>query len=178
MSLGWAQVLILIVALQRVGELWLSSRNVRRLRAAGGREVGAGHYPFIVAVHVAWLAVIFVAVPPQRAPDWPLLAVYAVLEAARAWVMVTLGRYWTTRIITLAGAPVVTGGPYRFVRHPNYLIVAAEIAVLPLAFGAWRIALLFTVLNAMVLAVRIRTEDAALAERRRRTEHGAPSIDH
>ena len=94
------------------------------------------------------------------------MAAFLALQAARVWVLATLGRYWTTRIITLPDAPLVRRGPYRFVRHPNYLIVAAEIAVLPLVFGAWQIALVFSILNLLLLSHRIRRENAALAGRR------------
>ncbi len=103
---------------------------------------------------------------PASAPVfWPLLAVFALLQAARLWVIASLGRYWTTRIITLPGAPIVRRGPYRWLRHPNYAIVAAEIAVLPLAFGAWPIAVVFSGLNALLLRHRIRLEEQALAPR-------------
>jgi methyltransferase len=97
---------------------------------------------------------------------WGLVAVFAVLQGLRVWVIATLGPYWTTRIITLEGAPLVQGGPYRFVRHPNYWVVVGEIAVLPLAFGAWQVALIFSVLNALLLRYRIGIEEGALTARR------------
>lgn len=164
--MGLAQWLVLLVAAQRLGELVLARRNTARLLARGGRETGAGHYPLIVALHTAWLATLFLAIPPGARMLWTLILVFVLLQAARVWVIASLGEYWTTRIVTLADAPLVRRGPYRWARHPNYLIVAAEIAVLPLAFGAWRIAILFTLLNAVVLAWRIRLEDRALAARR------------
>ena len=117
-------------------------------------------------LHGAWLVAVFALVPPEAPVSWPLLALYGLLQVGRAWVLVTLGRYWTTRVITVPGAPLVRRGPYRLMRHPNYLVLAGEIAVLPLAFGAWEIALVFSLANAALLAWRIRVEDAALAPRR------------
>lgn len=157
--------LVALVALERLFELALSRRNVKRLLARGGREIGAGHYPAIVAVHVAWLAALWLTVPADAPVAWPWLALYLLLAAGRAWVMATLGPYWTTRIIHLPDVPLVRRGPYRFCRHPNYAVVVGEIAVLPLVFGKWRLALLFSLLNAAVLAWRIRVENAALATR-------------
>jgi len=153
------------VACVRLGELWLAHRNTRALLAAGAVERGSGHYPLIVAVHATWLAAIALTVPESAEISWPLIAVFVGLQALRVWVLASLGKFWTTRIITLPGAPLVRRGPYRFIRHPNYLLVAAEIAVLPLAFGAWQVALIFSALNAAVLAWRIRLENEALAGR-------------
>jgi len=155
-----------LVAMQRLAELIVSNRNVKRLMARGAREVGAGHYPVMVALHASWLVAVVVLTPLDRWPNWWLIGVFAVLQAARVWVLATLGEYWTTRVITLDGAPLVTGGPFRFVRHPNYWIVAAEIAVLPLAFGQWAIALVWSLLNALLLRHRIAVENEALAARR------------
>jgi methyltransferase len=157
--------LVALVALQRLLELVLSRRNTARLLAAGAQEVGANHYPLIVALHVGWLAALWAAVPASAPVSWAWFAAYLALECGRAWTMLTLGRYWTTRIIHLPGAPLVRAGPYRFCRHPNYAIVCGEIAVLPLVFGQWQIALAFSILNAAVLAWRIRVENAALAMR-------------
>ena len=158
-------LLVLLVLTQRLGEVAWARRNERRLRAAGGVEVGAGHYPLFFLLHGAWLAALALLVPAEAPVFWPLLALFALLQLGRLWVIATLGRYWTTRIITLPGAPLVRRGPYRWLRHPNYCIVAAEIAVLPLAFGAWQIALVFSVLNALLLRHRIRLEERALAPR-------------
>jgi methyltransferase len=155
-------VILALVTLQRLGELWLSNRNTRRLLAQGAREVGAGHYPLIVAVHASWLACLW-WLAPGRAVDGFLLGMFVLLQIARIWVVATLGVRWTTRIIILPRAPLVRSGPYRFVDHPNYMVVAGEIAVLPLTFGLWQVALLFTLLNAAVLAVRIREENSALS---------------
>jgi methyltransferase len=163
MPLGWPQALVLLVAVQRLCELILARRNTRRLLAAGGIEHGAAHYPFIVLTHVAWLVALFVLVPVESAPNPWLLTFYLGLQAARVWVIASLGGRWTTRIVTVPGRGPVRRGPYRFLRHPNYVIVALEIAVLPLVFGAWKIALVFSLVNAVILGVRIRAENAAWA---------------
>ncbi len=161
-----AQIVVLLVAVQRLAELVYARRNAKRLLAAGGVEVGAGHYPVLVLVHVAWLATLAIVASGPVVPNWWLLGLYLLLQLGRVWVIASLGPYWTTRIITVPDAPLVRRGPYRFFKHPNYLIVAAEIAVLPLAFGAWKTAIVFSLLNAGVLAFRIRVEDRAIAERR------------
>jgi len=154
-----------LVVLQRLGELVVARRNTLRLLARGGREVGARHYPLFILLHGSWLVAIAVTVPIDRQPNWPLIAVYAALQLCRLWVITTLGPYWTTRIITLDDAPLVTGGPFRFVRHPNYWVVCAEIAVLPLAFGDWPVALIWSVLNALLLRYRIGVESRTLQAR-------------
>ncbi|MEE9317100.1 MAG: isoprenylcysteine carboxylmethyltransferase family protein [Rhodospirillales bacterium] len=159
-------VLVGLVVLQRLGEMVYAGRNTQRLLAQGAKEAGAGHYPLIVGLHVAWLVSILLHVPPETPVSWPFLAVFLFLQALRAWVLVSLGRFWTTRIITLPGTPLVLDGPYRYVRHPNYMIVAAEIAVLPLIFGAWEIALIYSVFNLGLTGHRIRVENRALEERR------------
>jgi len=164
--MSWLAVMLALVTLQRLGELALAQRNTRRLLAQGGREVDAAHYPLFILLQASWLAAIALSVPWDRVPNWPLLGVFIILQALRIWVIATLGPYWTTRIITLDNAPLVRRGPYRFVRHPNYWIVAGEIAVLPLAFGAWAVALVWSALNALLLRERIRAEDAVLAPRR------------
>lgn len=161
------QVIALLVALQRLAELIYARRNTRCLLAAGGREVGAAHYPLLVALHAAWLLAIFFFVPPDAPVSWPLLALYGLLQAARLWVLASLGARWTTRVVVLPDRPLIARGPYRWLRHPNYAIVAAEIAVLPAAFGAWALALAFSLLNAGVLAWRLRVEERALAPQRR-----------
>lgn len=153
--------LLLFVTLQRIAELALSQRNMKQLLARGGYEVAPGHYPFMVALHAAWLALLWLLGPGPPIELVPLL-IFVLLQIARAWVIATLGERWTTRIIVLPGEPLVTTGPYRWVNHPNYLIVAGEIFVLPLVFGLWQVALLFSLLNALILWVRIRAEDRAL----------------
>ncbi len=155
-------ILILgFVTLQRLGELVLSNRNTARLKASGAREVGREHYPYMVALHALWLAGLW-WLAPGRPVSLALLVVYALLQVLRVWVIGSLGRRWTTRIIVLPDAPLVQRGPYRFLSHPNYVVVAGEIAVLPLMFGLIWFAVLFSVLNAVILYVRIRTENAAL----------------
>ncbi len=158
-------VVLLLVAAQRLIEISYAERNTRALRARGAVEIAPEQHPFFVAVHAAWLLSLWLFVPHDAVPNWWLLAAFALLQALRIWVLATLGPYWTTRIITLPGAPLVRSGPYRFMRHPNYAIVCGEILLLPLAFGAWKIALIFTLLNAALLAWRIRTENAVLASR-------------
>ena len=154
-------VILALVTLQRLGELLLSNRNTKRLLATGAHEVGAGHYPLIIAVHALWLASLW-WLAPFRPVDGFWLAMFVLLEIGRIWVLASLGQRWTTRIIVLPQAPLVRRGPYRFVDHPNYVVVVGEIAVLPLVFGLWQVALIFSLLNAAVLAVRIREENKAL----------------
>jgi methyltransferase len=150
-----------LVTLQRLMELALARRNTRRLLAQGGVEVAPGHYPAVVALHAAWLAGLWLLALP-REPDLVLLAVFGLLQIGRGWVLAALGPRWTTRIIVVPGAPLVRRGPYRLLNHPNYLIVAGEILVLPLALGLPMLAVVFSALNALVLWVRIHAEDAAL----------------
>ncbi|HEX8805568.1 MAG TPA: isoprenylcysteine carboxylmethyltransferase family protein [Candidatus Aquilonibacter sp.] len=154
------------VALVRLIELLYAARNTRRLFSRGAIEVGREQYPWFVALHAAWLLAMFAFIPRTTPPNLYLLVVFVLAQAARIWIIATLGPYWTTRVITLPGAPLVRRGPYAFMRHPNYAIVCIELAVLPLAFGAWQIALIFTVANAVLLAWRIRVENAALDARR------------
>lgn len=155
-------IVLVLVVIQRLGELIYAARNTRALLARGAVEYGRNHYPLIVALHAAWLVSLAIFVPWHTAPNWYWLALFAVLQVARVWVVASLGPHWTTRIIVLPGAKLVKRGPYRWISHPNYVVVAAEIAVLPLAFGAWPIALVFTLLNAAILAWRIRVESGAL----------------
>ena len=143
--------------------MWLAGRNTRRLVAQGAREYAPGHYPLIVAVHTLWLASLW-WLAPSRPVDAFWLALFVLTELCRIWVLATLGARWTTRIIVLPGAPLVRRGPYRLVNHPNYWVVLAEIAVLPLVFGLWWVALVFTLLNGAVLAIRIPQENSALQQ--------------
>ena len=167
---GWADHSVLwiiaLVAVQRLSELWLARMNTRRLLAHGAREIGARHYPLFIALHGSWLLAIVATTPWARQPDWLLIGLFALMQFARFWVVASLGPYWTTRIITLPGAPLVRRWPYRLVRHPNYWVVCVEIAVLPLAFGNWPVALVWSALNAALLSHRIRLEEQALAGRR------------
>ncbi len=164
MSVLW--IVLGLVALQRGVELWYAARNTRRLLARGGREVASHQYPFFILLHGAWLLALVTFVPRDASPNWWLLAVYALLQVARVWTVASLGPYWTTRIVTVPQAPLVRRGPYRLLRHPNYAIVALEVAILPLAFHAYAIAIVFTVLDAALLAWRIRIENGALQSRR------------
>ncbi len=163
----FAYAILGLVAGQRLGELVIANRNTRELKARGAVEVGASHYPFIVLLHAGWLIALtaWVAMHALRI-SLPLLMVFVGLQAARLWILWALGPYWTTRIITLPDAPLIRRGPYRFLRHPNYLVVVLEIAVLPLVFGAWTVAALFSILNAAALYVRVRSENEVLALRR------------
>jgi methyltransferase len=154
-------LVLALVTLQRLGELLLSARNTSRLKARGAYEVGRSHYPLLVALHAAWLAALWL-LGWDRPASLSWLGLYLVLQALRAWVLVTLGPRWTTRIIVLPGAPLVDRGPYRFISHPNYAVVVGEIFVLPMVFGLVEAAIVFTLVNALVLFVRIRSENAAL----------------
>ncbi|MGA8098822.1 MAG: isoprenylcysteine carboxylmethyltransferase family protein [Candidatus Cybelea sp.] len=165
MSILW--IVIVLVALQRVLELIYSARNTKRLRELGGIERGAVQYPFFVLLHAAWLASMAIFIPPATAPNWWLLGIYALLQPLRIWTIATLGPYWTARIITVPDAPLVRHGPYRIFRHPNYVVVCAEIFILPFAFGAVEIAILFSFFNAALLSWRIRVEERALIARGR-----------
>jgi len=153
---------LLIVVIQRVVELLISRHNTARLIAAGGTEHGANHYIFIVAVHFAWIAVMYFFIAPDQPASMPLIALFFALQLMRVWVIASLGRHWTTRVITVPGHVRVEHGPYRWIRHPNYVVVMLEIILLPIAFDAWAIAVIFGLLNGLVLAHRIRVENAAL----------------
>jgi methyltransferase len=157
-----AAIILALVTLQRLAELVIARRNTRALLASGAYEASPGHYPLIVATHASWLAALW-WLAPGKPVSWLLIGVFILLQLGRLWVLATLGRRWTTRIIVVPGERLVARGPFRLVRHPNYLVVAGEIAVLPLAFGLWQVALLFSLLNAAVLAIRIRAEERALA---------------
>ena len=138
-------------------------RNTAKLLGLGGVEFGAGHYPLFILLHTLWLGSVAWVALQGIPPNWWILSTFLVLVPVRLWVMASLGPRWTTRIITLPGSARVVSGPYRLCRHPNYLVVAAEIAILPLTFGAWRIALVFSMVNAALTLWRIREEEAALA---------------
>jgi len=155
-----------LVALQRLCELAYAAFNTARLRRLGGVEADAKGYPLFVLLHAGWLASLALFVPAATLPFWWLLGCFALLQLGRIWVILSLGGYWTTRVITLAGAPLVRTGPFRYCRHPNYLLVIAEIATLPLAFGAVAIAATFSVLNLALITRRIRIEERVLAPRR------------
>ena len=154
-------VILALVTLQRVGELWLANRNTRRLLAQGAREYGSGHYPLIVLTHALWLISLW-WLAPNRPVSLFWLALFVLLEIGRIWVLASLGNRWTTRIIVLPDTPLIRRGPYRFVNHPNYMVVIGEIVVLPLVFGLLSIAVIFSLLNSTVLMIRVREEERAL----------------
>ncbi len=164
--MDWAALILGLVTAQRLGELVLARRNTRRLLAQGAHEVGAAHYPLIVALHAVWLLGLwYLAVyqlPAGQSVNLFWLLLFVVLQLARVWVIASLGGRWTTRIIILPGATLVRRGPYRFLSHPNYWVVAGELLVLPLVFGLAWYGLAFTLLNAAVMWIRIRAEAAAL----------------
>jgi methyltransferase len=156
------------VAAQRLAELFLSRRNERSARSRGAVERGAGHYPFMVGLHALWLVCTLVeglARGPELPAYWPVaLTLFLLVQPLRYWAILSLGPAWNTRILVVAGRGLVARGPYRFLRHPNYVVVAVEILAFPLIFGAWATALVFTALNAALLRVRIREEEKALRE--------------
>ena len=163
-----AWIILAAVLAQRLGELVYARANTRRLLAKGGIEFGAGHYPLFALLHSAWLVAqaLWLIFMGLENVIWPLVAVYGALQLFRAWILLSLGERWTTRVIVLPDAPLVSAGPYRFIRHPNYWLVCAEIAILPLIFGAWPLALAFSILNGALLFHRIRIENAALNQLR------------
>ncbi|NRQ33045.1 isoprenylcysteine carboxyl methyltransferase family protein [Nonomuraea sp. NN258] len=164
-------VLIGLVVLERLAELVVARRNLAWARSAGGVEHGRGHYPWIVAAHVGLLAAAPAEVwllhrPFVPALGWPMLALVLLAQGLRWWCIATLGRQWNTRIVVVPGIPLVHAGPYRWLRHPNYVAVVAEGVALPLVHTAWLTALAFTLVNAALLTIRIRAENAALAPAR------------
>ena len=160
--MGEGAWLIAFLIVQRLAELGLAQWNTARLRAEGGVEFGAAHYPFMVALHACWLLGLWL-LGHDRGVDPFWLAVFIVLQAGRLWVIASLRSRWTTRVIVLRGVAPVARGPYRWLRHPNYLIVVLEIAVVPLALRLPLFALVFSLANVALLATRIRVENQALA---------------
>lgn len=160
-----AALLLALVTLERLAELWLARRNTKALIAAGAVEFAPGHYPLIVLLHAFWLTGLWLlGWNHPMSTVW--LVIFLMLQILRVWVLATLGARWTTRIIVQPGVALVARGPYRWIAHPNYLVVIGEIAVLPLCLGLPWYALMFSVANAAVLTIRIRAENAALAELR------------
>ena len=157
-----ATIILALVTLQRLGELALARRNTKKLLARGAVEVGANHYPLLVSVHAAWLISLWIWGRDQDV-NMIALGLFIVLQGLRVWVFAALGSRWTTRIIVVSGEPLVRAGPYRYLSHPNYAVVAAEIALLPLALHLPLLALIFTALNAAALVIRIRSEARALS---------------
>ncbi len=158
---------ILLIGVERLVELAVSRRNANWSFARGGREFGQGHYPVMVAMHTALLLscmaeVAFAHRPFIPALGWPMLAVVVAGTVVRWWCVTTLGKHWNPRLIIVPGADLVRSGPYRWIHHPNYTAVAAEVVALPLVHSAWLTAIVFTIANAAVLRVRIRAENLAL----------------
>jgi methyltransferase len=163
----WYTVLVGLVAVERLAELVVAKRNLAWSLARGGRESGFAHYPFMVVLHTGLLAGCLVEVWLRGGAfpallGWPMLALVVAAQVLRWWCIRTLGHQWNTRIVVVPGLTRVTGGPYRLFAHPNYVAVVVEGFALPLVHGAWLTAVVFTVLNAGLLAVRIRAEDEAL----------------
>jgi methyltransferase len=163
-AIGLPQIAALLILIQRGAEEVHSARNTRALR--GAREEGASYYPVVAVAHLSWIAGLFFLIPADAQPIWPLIGLYVALQAARYWVIATLGPYWTHRIVTIDDAPIVSSGAFRFVKHPNYAITVAETLLLPLAFRAVALALIMTAIWVAVLHYKIRLEDSALATRR------------
>jgi methyltransferase len=161
MALGSGAILLAYLTVQRLVELWWAKENEARLMASGGIEFGHSHLQLMILFHAAWLAGLWLLAYDRPVEPF-FLAVFVVLQMARFWVLATLGRRWTIRIIVVPGEQLVARGPYRLLRHPNYAVVAGEIAVVPLALGLPSYALIFSILNAGVLAIRITAENAAL----------------
>jgi len=161
----WALAVLGYLVVQRLGELLYARVNTKRLLSEGGKEHGAGHYPLFILLHGGWLLAIALLAKPAASPMPILLAAFLLSQALRFWTLASIGRWWTTRIISAPHFPRVKRGPYRFLPHPNYLVVVIEIAVLPLLLGAVWLAVVFSALNAMLLWWRIRMEAAVLAER-------------
>ncbi|WP_030452310.1 isoprenylcysteine carboxyl methyltransferase family protein [Herbidospora cretacea] len=166
--MGWYAVLVALVGAERLAELVVAKRNLRWSLDRGGIVAGQGHYPFMVVLHTGLLAGCLIEVyaagrPFVPALGWTMLALVAASQALRWWCIRTLGHQWNTQVVVVPGLKAVTGGPYRFLRHPNYVAVAVEGLALPLVHSAWVTALVFTVLNAGLMVVRIRCEEAALA---------------
>jgi methyltransferase len=160
MSLSVA--VLTFVTFQRLAELVWARRNTRLLLRQGAKEWAPEHYYIIVTLHGSWLAGLWL-LAPQTVVHWGWLGVFAVLQGLRVWALYSLKERWTTRIIVLAHAPLVRTGPYRWLNHPNYWVVAGEILTLPLSFGLVVYAMIFSALNAIVLSIRIRAENQALA---------------
>jgi methyltransferase len=161
----WPSIILCFVTLQRLAELVIARRNTATLLAQGAREVGAAHYPIIVVFHAAWLLGLWILARGQEV-NWILIVIFALLQALRIWVLATLGPRWTTRIIVLPQTPLVVSGPFKFIKHPNYAVVAAEIFVLPLSFGLTVYAVIFGTINLCILAYRIHVENQALTLQR------------
>lgn len=155
-------LILAIVVAQRIAELIYAAKNTRRLLKTGGIEYGRKHYPLFILLHTAWLVTIALSISASSVTNYSLLCIFLLLQVMRLWILLSLGRYWTTRIIRVPDTPLVRRGPYRWLDHPNYLLVQIEIALLPLIFGQWSVALAFSIANAALLFWRIRIENLAI----------------
>ena len=161
-------IVLSLVIVQRLLELVVARKNEKRMLAKGAYEVGANHYPIMIALHMSFFVSLIIEVTyldlgPSPIFPW-LFVLFLAVQALRVWCLASLGPFWNTKIIILPGANVVAKGPYLYIRHPNYLVVCIEIALLPLMFGAYFTAVTFTILNLLMLSVRIPTEERALRE--------------
>ena len=160
-------LILAFVIIQRIVELFIAKKNEKLMLAKGAYEVGATHYPFMILLHISFFVCLLIEVIYIKSfatLNYNLLIVFLLLQLLRVWCLVSLGPFWNTKIIILPGAEVVVKGPYSFMRHPNYLVVCLEIAVLPLMFQAYVTAICFTILNVIILSIRISIEEKALKE--------------
>lgn len=164
--LHWPQIAALLLLLQRGIEELYSQRNTRALLAEGGYEIGRSYYPVVATTHIGWIASIFFLISPGAEIYMPAAILYGLLQIIRYWVIGTLGRYWTHRIITLDSGPVIRSGPYRYIRHPNYAVTIAETFLLPAVFGSLALGVIMGAIWSAVLVYKIALEDEGLAQRR------------
>jgi methyltransferase len=164
--IGPPQIAALVVLVQRGLEEIHSQRNTRGLLAAGAREADPDYYPVVAVTHVAWIASVFLRIPPTAEVFWPAAVLFVLVQPVRYWIIASLGRYWTHRIITLDHVPVIRSGPYRFMNHPNYLVTIVEVILLPLAFGDWRLAIVIGAIWIAVIGHKRTLEERAIASRR------------
>jgi methyltransferase len=174
---GTPQIAAFLLLLQRGAEELYSAHNTRALLLWGGREIGSDYYPMVVTTHLAWIASLAFLISPESSIVWPLIGYYFVLQVVRYWIIASLGRYWTHRIITVESAPLVSRGPYRVLRHPNYAVTITETFVLPLAFGAFALAVIMTALWWVVIAYKIGLEDETLEARRPKKARLAKNVE-
>jgi methyltransferase len=162
---AWALGVLAYVIVQRLAELFYANANTRRLLAEGGQEHASGHYPLFIILHSSWLIAIAMFARPELSPNHWLIVAFIASQAFRFWTLASIGRWWTTRIISSPDFPRVRKGPYRYIPHPNYTVVVIEIFLLPFLLGAAWIAVLFSALNLALLTWRIIAEERALSER-------------
>lgn len=162
----WAVVFLLVIIIQRLVEVAIAKSNEKWMKSQGAQEFGQSHYRLMVLMHTAFFVCLITEglwLKPSISSLWPLwIGLFILTQIARIWVLTSLGKYWNTKIIVLPNAKVVSKGPYRFVRHPNYVIVTIELIIIPLAFNAFVTLFLFAVLNQIILTIRIQEEEKAL----------------